>query len=76
MFRTADPAPPTWLEFPVTPAKLFKELIRPGAFIMPADHAKLLQKAEQTLGQFTDKAPEKKIEWKTSKTTRTERECA
>jgi len=43
---------------------------------MPADQAKLLQKAGKTLGQFKDSAPEKKIDWKTSKMTSTDSEWA
>jgi hypothetical protein len=50
------------------------ELIICGEYIMPADQAKLLQKAAQTLGQFKDSAPEKNIDWKTSKIMRTESE--
>lgn len=69
LFNTVDPAPPTWLALPETAAKLLIELRIDGVDIMPADQAKLLQKAGKTLGQFNESAPEKKIDWKTSKTT-------
>lgn len=42
--------------------------------IIPADQAKLLQKAGKTLGQFKDNAPEKKTDWRTSNTTSMDKE--
>jgi hypothetical protein len=56
--------------------KLLMLLVIPEVGIMPADHAKLLHQAAHTLGQFNDRAPEKKIDWNTSKTTRTDIEWA
>ena len=69
-----DPAEPTWLAFPVTPAKGLMASTMLSLANMPAVHAKLLHQAGRTVGQSTDSAPEKKMDWNVSKMTKIEKE--
>lgn len=60
----------------MTPLNEFMDLIIEWLNTCAADQAKLLHHATRTLGKSSDKAPEKKILWKVSRTIKADIEWA